>query len=110
MPWRNTPDTRARDAKVYGPEYRANRELARRRADGRCEGCHHKHARLQCDHVVNTASTGTPDHSAGNLQMLCAGPGSCRCHERKTAQEGGGWRNGSTRVMADPDCAPRTRW
>lgn len=104
MPWANTPADRARDATVYGPEYRRNRNAARRRANGRCEGCHHQHPRLQCDHRNHTGH-GPPDHSLGNLQMLCVGEGSCKCHERKTADEGSGYRQ-----PADPPAQPRTRW
>lgn len=105
MPWSNSPADRARQAATYGPEFRAARAQARRRAGGRCEQCHHAHPRLQCDHIVNTASTGRPDHSLGNLQMLCAGAGSCKCHERKTAAEGNGFRR-----RPDPAPQPRTKW
>ncbi|HEY6278993.1 MAG TPA: hypothetical protein VIX86_21995 [Streptosporangiaceae bacterium] len=106
MPWRNDPDARARSAATYGsPAYRQARDRARRRAGGRCEGCGHKHTRLQCDHIRNTG-TGPPDHSLANLQMLCMGEGSCRCHERKTATEGGGFR----KTAADPAVQPRTTW
>lgn len=104
MPWANTPDDRARNARVYGAEYKRNRLLARRRAGGRCEGCHHPHTRLECDHIHNTGH-GPPDHSLGNLQMLCKGPGTCQCHERKTAGEGNAGRGAS-----DPPCTPRTNW
>ena len=108
MPWVNDPEKRRRDAEVYGnPEYIRGREAARRRANGRCEGCGHKHDRLQCDHIVNVAG-GPPDHSPGNLQMLCIGEGSCRCHERKTAQEGGGYRSGAAK--GDPEFEARTAW
>jgi hypothetical protein len=108
VPWRNGPEDRARDAVTYGPEYRRNRAAAKRRANGRCEGCHHAHLRLQCDHIQNTAALGRPDHSLGNLQMLCTGPGSCQCHEKKTAREGGGWRQAKT--AADPPHQARTQW
>jgi hypothetical protein len=108
MPWQKTAADRARDAATYGsPEYRRNRDAARRRANGRCEGCGHRHGRLQCDHKQNTG-TGKPDHSAGNLQMLCAGDGSCKCHERKTATEGGGFR--ASRGDRDPAPQQRTAW
>jgi hypothetical protein len=106
MPWQKTAADRQRDAQVYGPQYRRNRDAARRRAGGRCEGCGHKHTRLQCDHKQNTGG-GPPDHSLANLQMLCAGEGSCKCHERKTAGEGGGFRSGKPR---DPAPQQRTRW
>lgn len=107
MPWQNTPDKRQRDAQVYGPEYRRNRDTACRRAGGRCEGCHHRHPRLQCDHKNNTGD-GPPDHSLTNLQMLCVGPGSCQCHEKKTAREGGGYRAG--KKHDDPPLQTRTQW
>jgi hypothetical protein len=108
MPWRNDPDARRQSAATYGdPEYLRNRAAARRRAGGSCEQCGHRHPRLQCDHKVNAAASGRPDHSLGNLQMLCAGDGSCKCHEKKTAGEGGGYRN---RKKQDPQCAPRTNW
>jgi hypothetical protein len=108
MPWDNSPDARRRSDATYGPEYRRNRDTARRRAAGRCEGCHHRHTRLQCDHIRNNAAGSTPDHSLGNLQMLCTGPGSCQCHEKKTATEGGGYR--APKAAADPECTPKTVW
>jgi hypothetical protein len=108
MPWRNSPEDRARSSAVYqDPEYKRNRKLAAERANGRCEGCHHRHPRLQCDHRRNTGN-GPPDHSLANLQMLCAGGGSCRCHEKKTAQEGGGYRN--RKPHDDPPLQQRTTW
>jgi hypothetical protein len=107
MPWQNTPDDRRRsDATYASPEYVRNRAAARRRAGGYCEQCRHRHPRLQCDHVVNAASTGKPDHSLANLQMLCVGDGSCKCHEKKTSQEG----NAGRRQSHDPLPEPRTRW
>jgi hypothetical protein len=105
--WAKTPDDRRRDAQTYGsPEYRRNRDAARRRAGGRCEQCQHRHTTLQCDHIRNVAG-GPPDHSLGNLRMLCAGEGSCKCHEKKTATEGRGFR---APRRADPPPQPRTRW
>jgi hypothetical protein len=106
MPWPTDPEKRQRDARVYNAEYRRNREAAKRRAGGRCEQCHHKHPRLQCDHIRNVGN-GPPDHSLGNLAMLCVGHGSCKCHERKTAQEGGGYRAGG---REDPPVQARTQW
>lgn len=107
MPWSADPEKRRADARNYGtPEYRRAREAARRRAGGCCEQCGHRHARLQCDHRIPVSQGG--GHSLANLRMLCAGPGSCRCHEKKTAQEGGGYR--SSGRAADPDCTPRTLW
>lgn len=101
--WKKTPADRARDAQVYGREYRRDREAARRRANGHCEGCHHRHAQLECDHAVPTTQGG--GHGS-NLRMLCKGPGTCQCHEKKTAREGG--RAG--RTASDPAPAVRTRW
>lgn len=107
--WDKTPEDRRRDAATYGTRYRRSREAARRRARGICEGCGHAHPRLECDHIVNTASTGgVPDHSLSNLQMLCHGPGSCQCHERKTSQEANSARRGGT--AQDPEVQPRTQW
>lgn len=106
MPWDKTPADRERDARNYGPEYRRNREVVMRRAGGRCEQCHHRHSRLQCDHIKNIGD-GPPDHSPGAMQALCVGPGSCKCHEKKTAGEGGGYR---AKAKADPAVETRTRW
>ena len=110
MTWANDADARRQSAATYAnPEYTRNRTAARRRAGGCCEGCGHRHPRLQCDHVTGTAALGgQPDHSLGNLQMLCVGEGSCKCHEKKTATEGGGYRN--RRRVNDPPAAPRTKW
>lgn len=107
MPWSTDPAKRRQDQATYGSrEYRQARELARRRAAGRCEECDHRHDRLQCDHVIPVSQGG--GHSLANLTMRCAGPGSCKCHERKTAQEGGGYRNPNRN--ADPRPRPRTQW
>ncbi len=106
MPWDKTAEDRAHDAATYSdPGYRHNRAAARRRAGGRCEQCRHPHGRLQCDHVIPVSKGGT--HDLANLQMLCAGDGSCLCHERKTATEGGGYRS---HAPADPQPQPRTAW
>jgi len=108
MPWADkTPEDQRRDTEVYrDPEYKRNREAVKRRAGGRCEECCHRHGRLQCDHIIPVSRGGT--HDLANLRMVCAGPGSCRCHEKKTAGEGGGYR--STRRVVDPPCTPRTSW
>ena len=109
MPWRKSREDRERDAKVYGsPEYRRNREIARRRAGGVCEGCHHRHGKLECDHIIPTTQHGT--HHPDNLRMLCKGPGTCQCHERKSATEGGGYRRRGRGSAGDPECRPRTQW
>lgn len=103
--WEKTREDRQRDAKVYGsPEYKRNREAARRRAGGRCEGCGHRHL-LECDHIIPTTQGGT--HALANLRMLCKGPGTCQCHDRKTATEGGRRRS---RGSSDPAPRPRTAW
>lgn len=102
MPWQNDPAKRRQDAAFYGsPEYRRGREVAKRRANGRCEGCGCRHDRLQCDHIVHGGS-----HNPSNLQMLCVGVGSCRCHEKKTAGEGGGGRL----KKATPSPKPKPIW
>lgn len=107
MPWEKTPESRRHDAETYGsPEYRRNREVARRRANGRCEDCGHRHGRLQCDHDTPVSQGGT--HHPDNLKMMCTGHGTCRCHERKTAHEGGGYR--SKKPASDPELQPRTNW
>ena len=108
MPWQKTRADRQRDAQVYGPEYKRNRAIARRRANGYCEQCDHRHNRLECDHRHPASATGRPDHSLAKLRMLCTGPGSCKCHERKTATEGGGYRSSGQRQAADPEPRRRT--
>ena len=109
MPWADSPEKRARDAQVYGsPEYRRNRAAAKRRANGRCEQCGHRHAKLECDHIAPKGPTGPVDNSLGNLQMLCSREGGgCGCHEAKTYAQRGGSRS---RRRADPPCTPRTKW
>lgn len=106
MPWDNSPEKRRRDQAIYGdPEYKANRAVVLRRAGGRCERCGRRDRRLQVDHVTAIA-TGGADHSLGNLQALCSGPGSC--HASKTARDANAARHGSS---ADPDfVTPRTQW
>jgi hypothetical protein len=112
MPWDNSPEKRARDKKTYAdPEYRRNRAVAKRRANGTCEGCNHRHGRLQCDHDTPVSKGGT--HHLDNLRMLCTGDGTCRCHERKTAREGGGYRQPGRNRGApapDPPLQQRTNW
>lgn len=100
MPWDNTPAKRRRDAQVYGPEYRRNREAAKRRDSGRCVLCGSRNE-VQVDHVIPVTKGGT--HALSNLRCLCG-----NCHRRKTAGEGGGYRaNGGAK---DPAPTPRTRW
>jgi hypothetical protein len=106
MPWEKTPADRERDRQIYqDPEYVRNRAVCKRNANGRCAQCQHRHTRLQCDHITAVTQGGT--HALENLRMVCAGPGSCRCHERKTAGEGGGYR---AKPRPDPPAQPRTRW
>lgn len=107
MAWRNSPKDRQRSSETYGdPVYIRNRDEARRRARGFCEHCNHRHPRLQCDHVIPRSQGG--GHQLENLEMLCVGTGSCRCHERKTAAEG----NAAKKDWQPPDPLPRpvTRW
>jgi 5-methylcytosine-specific restriction endonuclease McrA len=103
MPWDNSPAKRAASEATYGPEYRTNRAIARRRARGRCEQCHHLHSRLEADHIVPRSQGGTHHHT--NLRMLCKGEGTCKCHDTKTAGEGGGYRKPN-----DPEPVTRTEW
>jgi 5-methylcytosine-specific restriction endonuclease McrA len=112
MTWEKTDADRKADAAFYSdPLYRRNKAIVKRRANGRCEDCGHRHDRLQCDHVIPRTKGGT--HAIGNLRMLCSGDGTCRCHEKKTAQEGGGYRanrgNGN-KTPRDPKPRPRTSW
>jgi hypothetical protein len=106
--WKKDAEARRRDNATYGAEYRHNRELARRRAGGVCEGCQHRHTRLECDHIVAAADGG--GHSLANLRMLCGpAPGGCGCHAKRTAQQGGGYRTTINR-NTDPEPRPRTHW
>jgi 5-methylcytosine-specific restriction endonuclease McrA len=106
--WQKTPEDRRRDAKAYqDPEYKRNRQLAWKRAGGRCElvadgrrcgsrdGC-------QVDHIIGLASGGT--HHLDNLRVLCG-----HHHRIKTAQEGKGYRGGR-RPKDPPALQVRTQW
>lgn len=105
--WSSSPEKRRRDSQAYGdPEYRKNRAIAKRRANGTCAQCGHRHARLECDHIAPKSVTGKADNSLKNLQMLCTGEGSCKCHEKKTYQQ----RGGSKRMAADPQPRRRMKW
>jgi 5-methylcytosine-specific restriction endonuclease McrA len=109
MPWQKTPEDRRRDQAIYGsPEYKRNREAAKRRAGGRCEVCQHPHTRLQADHIIPVSQGG--GHSLANLRMSCTGPGTCQCHDKKTATEGGGYRNPGRSRHADPQPRRSTLW
>lgn len=116
MPWNNTPEKRAQDAKVYGdPEYRRNRALARRRSGGLCEELVNgrpcgSRDRVQCDHNTPVSQGGT--HHLDNLVMRCF-----KHHAAKTAQEGKGFRKnggqgwrGKKRREPDPVLQTRTKW
>jgi len=109
MAWNKTAADRARDAQVYGPEYRKNRPLAIRRAGGSCEHLENgrrcgSRERVQVDHITPVTQGGT--HHLDNLRVLCR-----RCHQRKTAQEGGGYRQkGHRKAAGDPVLTRRTNW
>lgn len=109
MPWedRSRADRKAEDDFYGDPVYLRNKAIVKRRAAGRCEKCHHRH-RTQCDHVIPRSRGG--GHAVSNLQMLCHGEGTCKCHEAKTAAEGGGFRLGHTKIKRDPRPRPRTTW
>src|SRR5262249_45361278 len=108
MTWAKTQAQRARDAQVYGSaEYRNNRAAARRRANGTCEGCHHRHPKLECDHIAPKSEAGGGSNALSNLQMLCSGPGSCKCHDKKTYEQRKGHRGNSA---ADPAARIRAWW
>lgn len=101
MTWTKTAADRQRDSQVYGPEWRRARQRALDRSGHRCSQCRSPRE-LQVDHVIPVSRGGTHDQS--NLAVLCV-----RCHRKKTAQEGGGYR--STRTAADADFAPTlSRW
>lgn len=113
MAWKKTATDRQRDAQVYGPEYRRNRAVAWRRADGKCEQllengqrCGSRN-RCQVDHIVPVTQHGT--HHLENLRVLCKPH-----HDKKTAQEGGGFRKAGNRggraQKEDPALQARTKW
>lgn len=111
MAWKKTDADRAADAAFYSdPAYKRNKAIVRRRANGRCEQCGHRHP-TQCDHIIPRTKGG--GHALDNLRMLCSGDGTCKCHEAKTATEGGGFRNPENkenRTPRDPKPRPRTNW
>lgn len=104
MPWANTPADRHLSSQAYGARYRRNRAEAMRRTAWRCElrlpGC--IGAASECDHVVSVADGGG-DH-VSNLRAACK-----PCHAQRTAQQGGGFRNGNG-TGSDPQPSPRTQW
>lgn len=100
MTWKNDRAAREHTASTYGADWRRQRQKALARAGHRCEQC--SSARdIQVDHVVPVSHGGS--HQLTNLQVLCGG-----CHRKKTATEGGGWRNRGRR--REPDAQPRTLW
>jgi hypothetical protein len=107
MTWVNDAESRKRsDATYNDPAYRRNREAARQRARGFCEDCGHRHGHLECDHDIPVSQGGT--HDLANLRMCCKGPGSCKCHDRKTAREGNAGKKAAP--AHDPAPRPVTRW
>ena len=106
MPWDNTPAKRQRDSQVYDAEYRRNAAICKRRANGWCADCHHRHQHLEADHIIPVTQGGT--HALSNLQALCRGQGTCDCHGRKSAREGNAGH--ATRQPPDPSPRPATRW
>jgi 5-methylcytosine-specific restriction endonuclease McrA len=102
--WKKTPaERKAQEAYYTDPVYKRNRAVVVRRAGGRCEDCGHLH-KTQCDHIIPRAQGGT--HALENLMMRCAGEGTCKCHEAKTAREG----NRASKGNSDPDPRPWTDW
>jgi 5-methylcytosine-specific restriction endonuclease McrA len=106
VPWDNSPEKRARDAKTYGdPEYKRNRAIVRRRSGGRCEmlvsgrPCGSRD-RVQCDHIRPKSQGG--GNGLENLRDLCHAH-----HAAKTAAESGATRRAPRR---DPVLQQRTRW
>lgn len=109
--WKKTAAERKAENAFYSdPVYLRNKAIVKRRANGRCEQCGHMHP-TQCDHVIPRTQGGT--HAIENLMMKCTGEGTCKCHEKKTAGEGGGFRNRAnrgSRAPRDPRPSPRTKW
>jgi hypothetical protein len=110
MPWDNTREARRKsDATYKDPEYLRNRQIALRRAGGRCEctgecglhagPCRRRDRPLHTDHDIPRSQGGSHDHA--NLVVRCSGPGSC--HAAKTARE-------SNAVPRDPEPKQRTAW
>jgi 5-methylcytosine-specific restriction endonuclease McrA len=111
MPWEKTAaDRKAENAFYNDPVYKRNKVIVLRQAGGRCSDCGHRHQRLQVDHGIPRAQGG--GHELANLSAKCSGDGSCKCHEKKTATEGRGYRNPASRTTTarDPKPKPRTRW
>lgn len=105
MPWDTSPEKRRKDAATYGSaEYRTSRKQAIARANGCCEKCQSRD-RVQVDHIVPVSQGG--GHSLSNLRVLCLS-----CHQRVTAQQGGGYRKPGPRGAGHPDppATPTTQW
>lgn len=109
MPWRNDREARRRsDATYSDPEYKRNRAIVRRRSGGRCEVTENgrqcgSRDRVQCDHIIPVSQSGT--HHPDNLRDICKPH-----HDRKTAQEGGGYRQRGRVREKDPPVQARTNW
>jgi 5-methylcytosine-specific restriction endonuclease McrA len=101
MPWRNDDAARKHTSTTYGPEYRRNAEVCKRRANGRCERCGQRASRLEADHIVPVSQGG--GHGLTNLQALCPA-----CHRAKTAREGSAGRKAAG--SGDPQPRPSTQW
>ena len=101
--WQNTPEKRAKDAKVYGPAWRKARERQLER-DGRI--CQLRYPGIctyratEVDHIYGAAND--PDHR--HLRSACS---PCHAHRTATEQSGGAQR---ARRITDPDPQPRTQW
>lgn len=101
MPWDKTPESRRRDSRVYGAEWRRKRLECLKRANWRCEirlegvciG-----AATQVDHIEQADN----DPSHKRLRAACE-----PCHAKTTAQQGGGYRS---KQNGDPEPRPRTSW
>jgi 5-methylcytosine-specific restriction protein A len=109
MPWTTDREEKRRSSATYSdPVYKANRPKAMKRDRWRCQIRYPdicRGAATECDHVIPAAKGGT--HQLDNLRGACE-----PCHKRKTAQEGGGWRNRWRRPAPPPDPEPKpaTAW
>jgi 5-methylcytosine-specific restriction endonuclease McrA len=106
MPWPTDRESKRRsDATYNNGEYRRNKAIVRQRSGGRCEWEENgqrcgSRDRVQCDHIVPVSKGGS--HAVYNLRDLCKPH-----HDRKTAQEGGGYRKPKA---SDPAPRPSTAW
>ncbi len=87
--WERWQQQRGTDAqRGYGSPWRRLRKLIIKRDKGLCQSCLIKglaQAGTHVDHITPKSQGGT--NAMNNLQLLCK-----PCHQRKTAQEGGGAR------------------